>query len=356
MDAGGPDVVRASRTAAGEETVTSVSREEQIDAWLAGVLGSAFRSREPASEDASFRRYLRVRTDGPTFVLMDAPPENEDCRPFVHVNGLLRAGGLPAPQVHAADVEHGLLLLEDLGNTCLLDEPGDALVDAALALLVRMQARVPSASLDPYDAARLRAELELFTEWLLPRHLGLTLGADDRAVLEEAFTTLVAACLEQPQVFVHRDYHSRNLMVTPRGTLAIIDHQGAVRGPLAYDLVSLARDVYLRRDPPAVHRLAARYAELAATGGIAVPGGGEALARWVDLTGAQRHLKIAGIFARLHYRDGKARYLADIPLTLEYLAAECAARHELAGLGELLTRLDVAARVEAANERAGAPG
>jgi aminoglycoside/choline kinase family phosphotransferase len=334
--------------------MTATSREQLIEHWLAARLGKAYLDRTPASDDASFRRYFRIRTEGGTLVLMDAPPSHEDCGPFLAVNALLRGAGLTAPRVHASDVALGLVLLDDLGDTCMLDrlpEDREALYETALRALVTMQARIDPSSLKPYDAGRLRAELALFPDWLLLKHLGLDLAPPARAVLAETFDALVSACLEQPQVFVHRDYHSRNLMARSEHDLAIIDHQDALRGPVAYDLVSLVRDVYVRWPPAVVRGWIGRYRALALSAGVPCGDSAETFERWVDLTGAQRHLKIAGIFARLFHRDGKSRYLADIVLTLDYLAEACATQPELERLGSLLEELALRKRVLAANAR-----
>ncbi|MCP5152142.1 MAG: phosphotransferase [Ectothiorhodospiraceae bacterium] len=333
------------------------SRDLAAARWLSAQLGTDDLAMAPASEDASFRRYLRVRHRGRSWVLMDAPPAHEDSRPFVDVARRLAAAGVTVPTVVAADLDRGFLLLDDLGTTCYLDRLVDTTADAlyrdALVALDRIQAGADGRGLPRYDQARLQAEMALFPDWLLARHLGLAIDDDARGVLERVFGRLTAACLEQPQVFVHRDYHSRNLMVLATGNPGILDFQDAVVGPVTYDLVSLLRDLYVAWPRPRVERwVADAHARLAgrdpsAAGDLAT------FRRWFDLTGVQRHLKVAGIFARLWHRDGKARYLADIPLTLEYLLAVARRHAELGELVALVDRLDLPRRVARANALAG---
>lgn len=322
---------------------------------------------EPASEDASFRCYFRATVNGVTSIVMDAPPHSQNNRSFLAVARMLGQAGLTAPHIEAADLELGLIQLEDLGSTCYLDvlneRTADALYGEALDALVTMQGRVDANNLPPYDRALLLRELSLFGEWFLGHHLGLELSTNDRRILDEAFELLCTACLEQPQVFVHRDYHSRNLMYREghTGNPGIIDFQDAVRGPLTYDLVSLLRDVYIAWPADRVESWVREYRDKAVRAGLthiqasvdaargevrqgirpAHPIDESQLMRWLDLTGAQRHLKIAGLFCRLSHRDGKPRYLHDIPLALDYLTQTCAARPELNALGELLDRLQV---------------
>jgi len=329
-------------------------RDHQRDAWLAHILRGRPVRVTAASGDASFRRYFRVHLDGgATRILMDAPPPQEDCRAFVHVTAVLAAAGVHVPRIFEADLGRGFLLLSDLGDRLYLDVLDDASADAlygdALDALVRLQARGDAGAVPPYDAARLRAELELFPDWFLRRHLGITLPAPAARVLEGAFERLIAACLEQPAVLVHRDYHSRNLMHVPGANPGVLDYQDAVRGPVTYDLVSLLRDVYLRWPQARVAGWVADWQRRARDAGVLARGSdGERIERWFDLTGVQRHLKVAGIFARLWYRDGKDRYLADLPLALDYLLAASARQRELAPLAALLADLDVAATSAAA--------
>ena len=345
------------------------ARADALAAWLCDALGtSAFRI-EPASEDASFRRYFRVRTGSLTRIAMDAPPPMEDCRPFVSVLGLLRGAGVNAPRLHAADVERGFLLLDDLGSVCYLDviEEGnaDALYADALDALLAMQCGIGRGGVPPYDERRLRDELHLFPHWFLAQHLGIELDEALSRALRDTFEALVRACVEQPRVFVHRDYHSRNLMYlgsrhpegesgghsegdpggSPAGNPGVIDFQDAVDGPITYDLVSLLRDVYVRWPEDRVAGWVGAYHDRAVARGL-VDVGRAQFRRWFDLTGVQRHLKIAGIFARLWHRDGKPRYLDDLPLTLSYLA-QVAPRHpETEGVVRILEECDVVSRMQ----------
>lgn len=323
-------------------------RDAALRAWLREEAGAKGRL-EPLAGDASFRRYLRLHAGSGVFVVMDAPPGREDPAAFVRVAGLLRAAEVNVPRIFAADLERGFLLLEDLGRVSYLDRLGPASAPAlyrdAFAALVRMQRGVPPGAVPPYDAPKLAAELELFPEWFLGAHLGAgPLPRAERRVLDDAFAFLVDAALAQPRVFVHRDYHSRNLMVHARNP-GVLDFQDAVAGPVTYDAVSLLRDVYVAWPPARVLAWLDEYAGLARAAGVLPAAGacGEAAARArlrrdFDLMGVQRHVKVAGIFARLCHRDGKAGYLEDIPLTLRYLL-DAAARHpELEPFARLLER------------------
>ena len=327
----------------------NLDRDASLRDWLGTAAGVRGRL-EPLAGDASFRRYLRLRTDRETFVVMDAPPDREDSRPFVHVAGLLRAAGVNVPEVHAMDLDRGFLLLGDLGSVSYLDrlDPASApaLYRDALTALVRMQRRVPADAVPPYDEARLAAELELFPEWFLGAHLGRPPTGAERRVLDEAFALLIEAALAQPRVFVHRDYHSRNLMVHARNP-GILDFQDAVAGPLTYDPVSLFRDAYITWPASRVHEWLDEYIVLATTAGLlpadCPPGPVRArVRRDFDLMGVQRHIKVAGIFARLWHRDGKAAYLGDIPLVLGYLLEVVPGYPELAALADLFEARDLA--------------
>ena len=277
----------------------------------------------PASVDASFRRYFRVQKDGQSFIVMDAPPEQEDCQPFIKVAGFLEAMHLNAPRVLEANTDAGFLLLTDLGSRqyleALQDDPqlaGQLYADA-LGALAQMQERgAPyQDELPPYDEKLLRFELSLFHDWLCGKHLGITLDAGEWQSLCDL---LVQNALEQPAVFVHRDYHSRNLMVTPEQNPGILDFQDAVKGPLTYDLVSLLKDCYIQWDRQQVVAWVQEfYAKLDATVQRKVDF--DAFCRHFDLMGVQRHIKAAGIFARLNHRDGKPAYMLDIPRTLSYI-------------------------------------
>jgi len=295
----------------------------------------------PASSDASFRRYFRICHGNDSRILMDAPPEQEDCRPFIHVSGLLQQLGLHVPEVLASDLQQGFLLLSDLGSHCYLEALDDTTVDRlygdAMGALLALQSCVtPDCGLPDYDRDLLLAEMELFRDWLLLRHLGIEPDATQAAALEACFSRLADSALAQPQVCVHRDYHSRNLMVCDRHNPGILDFQDAVIGPVTYDLVSLLRDCYIAWPRERVEDWVAGYFELARQSGILRrEQGSEAdFLRWFDWMGVQRHLKAAGIFARLNHRDGKSGYLADIPRTLAYVTEVCARYPELAVVGE----------------------
>ncbi len=283
---------------------------------------------------------------------MDAPPDKEDCRPFVQVAQLLAAAGLHAPRVLERELDAGLLLLDDLGSrtylAALQAAPGDAprLYAAALAALVRMQQGIDAGKLPPYDAARLRAELALFPTWYIERHLGQRLDAADVARLEQTFDAIVEVNLGEARAFVHRDYHSRNLMLGDDGTPGILDFQDAVCGPLSYDLASLLRDAYIEWPEALQLDWAIRYWEQARAAGLAVPRAFDTFYRQFEWMGLQRHLKVLGIFARLYHRDGKDGYLADLPRVARYARAVAERYRELAWLASLLRRLQgIEARV-----------
>lgn len=324
-------------------------RLEALRAWLAGPLGAAEFALDPAAGDASFRRYLRVRTSGATvasgaattLIAMDAPPPREDVRPWLAVASRLRAAGVHAPEVFAHDAEQGFVLMADLGDTTYQQALAagvapSALYPAALAALVRMQAHIPTTGLPPYDRPLLRRELELFREWACGRHLGLVLSAGEQAMLDATFTWLEDQALAMPQVFVHRDWHARNLMQVSAEGPGVLDFQDAVAGPVAYDLVSLTRDAYLDWSPGQIANWIATYHAAARAAGVPVPAAREELTRQHDLIGVQRHLKVVGIFCRLAHRDGKHAYLADIPRVLAHLRAVTPRHAELAGLDALL--------------------
>jgi hypothetical protein len=305
-------------------------RRGQVEAWVRETLGVTDLRLEPASSDASFRRYWRVYPGGQSLIVMDAPPEQEDCGRFVRIAGDWRAFGLNTPEVLAQDLGRGFLLLGDLGQRLYLDalnpDSVERLYADALAALVAIQACGPTAGLPDYDGPFLLRELAIFREWLLDRHLGLAPSAAESSMLDAAFGHLVASALAQPRVCVHRDYHSRNLMVVPGHNPGILDFQDAVLGPVTYDLVSLLRDCYVAWPRERVEDWALGYFQLAVQSGVLGPEHEGPFLGWFDLMGVQRHLKASGIFARLYRRDGKPGYLGDIPRTLGYVV-EVAARH-----------------------------
>lgn len=308
---------------------------------------------EPASADASFRRYFRAFIDGEALprIVMDAPVEHEDCRPFVHVAGLLQGAGINAPRILASDLDRGFLLLTDLGRTTYLQalraDPAsaDTLYRAAIGALVRMQANTPAGSLAPYDEALLMREMRLFPDWYMVRHRGGAPTAKDEEVLAQAFRRLVGNNLAQPCVFVHRDYHSRNLMLTRaeagEGDIpGVLDFQDAVRGPVTYDLVSLLRDAYIEWEEEQVLDWAIRYWDSARKAGLPVNREFGEFYRDFEWMGLQRHLKILGIFARLNHRDGKAQYLDDLPLVMRYTRRACERYDVFTPLLRLLDRIE----------------
>ena len=290
----------------------------------------------PASADASFRSYWRVRAGGQSRVLMDAPPDKEPIAPWLDIGARLHAAGLHAPQVFVSDTSQGFVLMEDLGDRAYLPELNEASADAlyadALAALARMQA-VDTAGLPVYDRAQLAMELELMPEWFLKRHLGFTPSCEEWDVLEAAFTLLVHAAREQPQCFVHRDYHSRNLMIVEANNPGIIDFQGAMHGPITYDLASLLRDCYIAWPAARVEAWVETFRNRTAPD-VDAP----TFRRWFDLVGLQRHIKVLGIFCRLNYRDGKPGYLADLPRVFAYVLDVSRRYPELVDFSTLLQR------------------
>ena len=317
-------------------------RLQELHQWLQQDLGFNDYRLEPASSDASFRRYFRIERDGRRVIAMDAPPEREDCRPFIRVTRMLFDLGLNVPELLEMDPDKGFLLLGDLGERPYLPHLNEATVDRlygdALGALAVMQACGPcDERLPSYGRELLQREMALFPEWLLKAHLAIELDDAGQARLEAVFALLIENALEQPQVFVHRDYHSRNLMVTASNNPGILDYQDAVVGPVTYDLVSLLRDCYIRWPRDRVEAWALGYRELALQSGILRGDVDETLfLRWFDRMGVQRHLKASGIFARLLHRDAKPGYLADVPRTLAYIIEVSERDPELAFLGELI--------------------
>jgi len=306
-------------------------RIQALQRWLATRLpGRAF-TLAPASSDASFRRYLRVSFEdaSPSLIAMDAPPAHEDCRPFIHVAGLFGATGVNVPKVLEQDLEQGFLLLTDLGPTTFLAEMqrdparANALYRDAIDALVQMQGASTPGQLPPYDRALLLREMELLPEWYIAKHKGFALNAAQRGVIDQAFEILLANNLGQPQVYVHRDYHSRNLMVGAAGAPGILDFQDAVYGPITYDLVSLMKDAYIEWDEEQILDWCIYYWEKARKAGLPVSKEFGEFYQDFEWMGLQRHLKVLGIFARLFHRDGKAAYLNDIPLVMHYTRKAC---------------------------------
>ncbi|GAB6034774.1 aminoglycoside phosphotransferase family protein [Galenea microaerophila] len=314
-------------------------RFTQLKSWLdtlpqfQGVAGIQI---TPASSDASFRRYFRLQNGETRYIVMDAPPEKEDCRPFIQVDQQLQQLGIRVPEIFAQDLTQGFLLLEDFGQETLSDRlkrvsetEVDHFYRQALSILVDLQTEVSLPqkqtvlqSLPPYSESLLHQEMQLFTDWLLHKHLNLSLSSLEKQAWQQLETLLIANAHQQPQTYVLRDYHSRNLMVLPEQTqLGVIDFQDAVQGPLTYDAISLLRDCYQRWPEEQVKEWQRYYfLALAQAGSLGLSQADwSAFQQSMDLMGIQRHLKAAGIFARLYHRDGKAGYLQDIPNTLRYL-------------------------------------
>jgi aminoglycoside/choline kinase family phosphotransferase len=324
-------------------------RLHALQRWLQGLpppLGLSPDSLRPASADASFRRYFRLDArgvTGGTAIAMDAPPPQEDTRPFLHVAALLREAGLHVPSVLAQDTREGFLLLGDLGTTTYLSALDDASADRLFAdatgALLRWQLATRDGELPAYDEALLRRELDLFPQWYLGRHLGLDLSPAQRQALAEVWRELVAACLAQPRVYVHRDFMPRNLMVTAPNP-GILDFQDAVVGHITYDLVSLFRDAFVSWPEERVLDWTIRYWEQARRAGLPVRPDFADFYRDFEWAGLQRHLKVLGIFARINYRDGKPGYLADTPRFVAYARAVARRYRGLAPLARLLDEIE----------------
>lgn len=323
-----------------------MDRTQQLEHWLVQVLGQPF-TLTTASADASFRRYFRVHLPAETLIAMDAPPPQEDCRPFVRVAEQLLDAGLNVPKIVAQDVAQGFLLLSDLGNDTYLSQlnrdNAKILYGDACQALIKMQMATQADALPPYDAALLMRELQLFPEWYIGKHLGKTLTPEQQAVMDKTFALLIDNILQQLQVTVHRDYHSRNLMVTPENNPGILDFQDAVIGAVTYDLVSLFKDAYIRWDEEDLMDWVVRYWQSARKAGLPVNEDFGEFYKDFEWMGVQRHIKVLGIFARLYHRDGKDGYLKDMPLVMQYLQAACERYVELRPFFKLLLTLDKAA-------------
>jgi aminoglycoside/choline kinase family phosphotransferase len=291
----------------------------------------------PASEDASFRRYFRIDAGAGTRILMDAPPGKEDCRPFLDINRRLAAAGVNVPAIHASDVDLGFILMDDFGSALYLDrlteENAESLYADAIDALTRMQRAADVGGLPLYNERLLLAEMRLFRDWLVEKHLRISLNRDEETLLTRTFEALIANALEQPRTFVHRDYHSRNLMLTPCGNPGMLDYQDAVYGPISYDLVSLLKDCYIRWPGERIRAWVSDYCRKIEPAVVVEE---DRFLRWFDLMGVQRHLKASGIFARLWHRDGKAGFLRDIPRTLSYIVDLRDQYPELAGLADFI--------------------
>ena len=336
------------------------ARHTAFDAWLARIApahGLQIASLRAASSDASFRRYLRIDGGAGSCIVMDAPPPQEDVRPFITVAGLLHDAGLNAPSVIEQDVEHGFLLLSDLGSTLYLNELNDAvarddtarreaLMREAIRALIQWQTRADASALPPYADALLRRELQLFPDWCVSRECGVTWAPEEQQTWADACDALVASALAQPTVAVHRDYMPRNLMVTAERNPGILDFQDAVRGPITYDLASLLRDAFISWDEELEIDWAVRYWEAARKAGLVLPDDFGEFWRQVEWMGLQRHLKVLGIFCRLKHRDAKPHYSTDLPRFFNYAHKVSVRYNALRPLSRMLEPLMGAERVE----------
>lgn len=343
-----------------------MQRQQQLTEWLDSLFPDEPFTLAPASADASFRRYFRVTFQNrekldrqssrreqldiqvvTSLIVMDAPPQHEDCRPFVHIAKLFEDAGTRVPHVYAQDLEQGLLLLSDLGQTTYLQAlaSGDAhtaqsLYGEAIDALINIQIASRDDELPHYDASLLMREMRLFPDWYIAKHLNVTLNDAQNAKLETVFKRIIANNLAQPRVFVHRDFHSRNLMKLEKYNPGILDFQDAVYGPITYDLASLFKDAYIRWEEAEVIDWLVRYWEKARKAGLPVHNDFSEFYRDYEWMGVQRHLKVLGIFARLCHRDGKDGYLKDMPLVMSYLRAACVRYINLKPLLNLLDTLE----------------
>ncbi len=324
-----------------------MDRKLKLESWLKSQLNQEF-TLTSASNDASFRRYFRVHCDNfagyKTLIAMDAPPLQEDCAPFVKVASMLIEAGLNAPKVIAQDLTNGFLLLSDLGDDIYLqhlnNDTAKMLYLDATQALIKMQLASKAHDLPLYNEALLTREMQLFPDWYVAKHLGFNMNAEQNGWLQQTFNLLNKNILAQGQVTVHRDYHSRNLMVTHQNSPGILDFQDAVHGAISYDLVSLLKDAYIQWDEEQVIDFAVRYWEPAKKSGLPVPQDFSEFYRDFEWTGAQRHIKVLGIFARLSIRDGKDGYIKDMPLVLHYLRKVCERYVELRPMLRLLDALE----------------
>jgi N-acetylmuramate 1-kinase len=336
------------------------SRQQFLaEAWLPRALQSTYTAQgwgevpqgqlSPASADASFRRYFRWNGGGRSLIIMDAPPEHEDSRPFVRVAGLLADAGVRVPVIHQADLEQGYLLLEDLGSSTFLqgiqagieDAELERLFEGAITTLVRWQACSRPGELPDYDESVLRRELTLFPDWFVARHLQRTFTAEESRDWDALCELLLTSILAESRVFVHRDYMPRNLMIGPDAP-GVLDFQDALYGPVSYDAACLFADAFFSWPEVRRQQWLRRYWDQASRAGVPVPADVEVFLDQARLMAVQRHLKVLGIFARIRYRDGKPHYLEDAPRFVGYLRAACAADVRLAPLERLLDSLGLA--------------
>jgi len=318
-------------------------RLQMLETWLQNVLASNVLTLVPITNDASFRRYFRVTLNGNNYIAMDAPPDKEDCRPFVDITKRLLKAGVNAPEIIASDIENGFLLLTDFGSTLYLSQLNEANVEKlygdAIQALIVIQRHASIENLPPYDNALLHREMGLFDNWLVNKHLNFSMSYQEQQRLYDNFELLSNTALKQPITFVHRDYHSRNLMITEQNNPGILDFQDAVVGPMTYDLVSLLRDCYISWPREKVETWALNYYQQAQDEKLFNDMSEIQFLQWFDWMGIQRHLKASGIFARLYHRDGKDGYLGDIPRTLNYIVEVGEMYPELTFLHQFVTQV-----------------
>ena len=324
-------------------------RQQQLGAWLNTVLQQANFSLTIASADASFRRYFRVNLVAPylgfhTLIAMDAPPPQENCTPFVNIAKLFLDAGLNVPKLIAQDLTHGFLLLSDLGDDTYLSqlnsESAPKLYLDATNALIKLQIASKENVLPKYDETLLTREMQLFPDWYVSKHLNVSLTGEQQVILKNTFEVLNKNILSQGQVYVHRDFHSRNLMITKENNPGVLDFQDAVYGAISYDLVSLLKVAYISWEEEQIIDWAVRYWQPAKKAGLPVPDDFSEFYRDFEWMGAQRHIKVLGIFARLSHRDGKDGYLKDMPLVMIYLRKVCERYVELRPMLRLLNQLE----------------
>ncbi len=325
-------------------------RWDLLHQWLSEVLKHNDFSVQPASSDASFRRYFRVQQKQQTWIVMDAPPEKENSHPFVHIAQLFEQIGLNVPKIYASDFEQGFFLLSDLGNTVYLGQLNQRSVarlygDAIRALITLQTYGPQQGELPDYDRALLLREMQLFIDWYCIKYQQIQLAPTEQQAIASVFELLIESALAQVKVCVHRDYHSRNLMVCADKNPGILDFQDAVIGPVSYDLVSLLRDCYITWPKDEVIHWLNEYYQGACQAGIITGITAEQFLQWFDWMGIQRHLKAVGIFARLYLRDGKSGYLNDIPRTLQYIDVVAGSYPQLQALNHLIDRIAVNGKV-----------
>jgi len=318
--------------------MTHDTRLNQLKHWLKTELEFKSFTIEPASADASFRRYFRISRNQQTWVAMDAPPDKEDCEPFIKIANMIEAVRVQAPHIYNYNKKDGYLLLSDLGSQAYLDklnnESANNLYTDAINALIKMQ--TIDETLPDYDNKLLSFEMSLFSDWYLSKHLNITLNDKQQHTLSQCYNLLTANALEQPQTFVHRDYHSRNLMITTQNNPGVIDFQDAVTGPITYDLVSLLKDCYIAWPREKIEQWVDYFIQ---SNSLCKNIERQQFIKYFDLMGMQRHLKAVGIFARLNHRDGKPNYLNDIPRTLTYIFDVCSRYSELNDFTKLLNEL-----------------